>query len=63
MEERKFTVPEVLEMTVNLLQSIALPVTLSETAGAAICGSIRNLNACIAVMKKEMKAEEEKHNE
>ena len=49
----KLTVREVLEITVNNLQGIMLPVELSETAGQTILGSIRNLTACINAMDRQ----------
>jgi hypothetical protein len=51
MEEKKMTIEEVLEITVQNLRSITLPVDLCETVGMTIIGSINNLNMCLSAMK------------
>jgi hypothetical protein len=44
------TVRQVLEITVNNLRGIMIPVELADTVGGAIVGSIRNLDMCIKAM-------------
>ena len=46
------TIKEVLSITVQNLRGIMLPVELMETAGQAIVGSVKNLEACISAMEE-----------
>jgi hypothetical protein len=46
----QLTVREVLEITINNLKGIQIPVELCDTVGQAIVGSIRNLTACVNAM-------------
>lgn len=48
--EQQLTVREVLEITIQNLKGITLPVELCDSVGQAILGSIRNLTACINAM-------------
>lgn len=48
--EEQLTVREVLEITINNLKGITIPIELCDTVGQAILGSIRNLTACISAM-------------
>lgn len=48
MEEKKqWTVPEVLEKTVEILKDISIPISLAEQVGRPVLACIGNLNACI----------------
>ena len=50
MEEKKYTVVEVLEMTANILKGISIPVELSVTVGVPIAQSIGNIRKCAEVL-------------
>ena len=50
MEEKKYTVVEVLEMTANILKGINIPVELSVTVGVPIAQSIGNIVKCAEVL-------------
>ena len=58
MEEKKITVVEAMDITINMLKSIRLPVELSDSVGTTICASIKNLTSCVAVMKNEINKKE-----
>lgn len=51
--EQKMTVEQVLQITAANLQGIMIPVEMSETVGATISGSIRNLRLCLDAMAQE----------
>jgi hypothetical protein len=53
------TIRQVLEITIQNLRGITLPVALMETVGQALVGSIRNLEACVnAIDNAERGAED-----
>ena len=49
--ENKFTLEEVLRITVRILEEIQLPVMMTETAGR-IAGSIQNIQLCLDAIEK-----------
>lgn len=60
MEEKKYTVAEVLDMTVKMMREIHIPVELSVTVGIPIAQCIGNLLKCTEALTS---AEEEKKEE
>ena len=61
--ENKFTLEEVLRITVRNLEEIQLPVTMAETA-ARIAGSIQNIQLCLdAIEKSKQEAKEQEKPE
>ena len=51
--EQKYTVAEVLTMTIDYLESIAVPRKLNEQIGIPIDRAIDNLRKCVDAMKQE----------
>lgn len=51
------TIKEVLEMVVNNLSGISVPVALMQQIAAPISQSIKNINACLEAMARQ----EEQH--
>lgn len=54
------TVKEVLELTINSLNSICIPVALVKPIGEAIATAAGNLQACIDALEKAEGGEGEK---
>ena len=59
MEERKMTIKDILEMTVEDLNRIMVPVEYADTISRPMCIAVANLKACIQSMENETKPEEE----
>ena len=58
MEEKRFTVMEVLEMTIGILEGIKIEVKQAEEIGKPIMSAANNLRACMqAMMEDKMKQE------
>ena len=57
MSERKLTIKEVLEMVVNNLSGISVPVALTQQIATPISQSIKSINACLEAMARQ----EEQH--
>ena len=51
MEEKKVSVIDVLEMSVNNLSAIMIPAGMTEQIGIPIAREINNLKACIQAVK------------
>lgn len=51
-ENRIITVTEALEITINLLNGISIPVALMEQIGVPISQAVSNLGECIRAMKE-----------
>ena len=58
MEERKMTIKDILEMTVEDLNRIMVPVEYADTISRPLCVAVANLKACIGSMEDETKPEE-----
>ena len=52
MEEKKYTIQEVLEITIRNLGSIQVPVGLMQTIGVPITQCIGNLRECVITLAK-----------
>lgn len=65
MEEKKYTVNEVLQSVINILGNIAVPRYLNEQIGVPIDDAIHNIVACIEANKKAEDSikEEDKHEQ
>lgn len=61
MEERQYTIEEVLEMTVKQLYAISVPVELIEQIGMPISMAIGNLKNCLDAMNRQK--EQAEHSE
>ena len=59
MEERNMTIKDILEMTVEDLNRIMVPVEYADTISRPLCIAVANLKACIQSMENETKPEEE----
>ena len=57
MSERKMKIKEVLELVVNNLSGISVPVALTQQIAAPISQSIKSINACLEAMARQ----EEQH--
>lgn len=51
MNER-LTVAQVLEITVNILSGIQIPVTLTQSVGGPVMAAVNNLQQCLNAMKQ-----------
>lgn len=58
MENQRMTVEEVIRVTIGNLESITIPVTLSEGVGVTVNGCIRNLKLCLGAMEQERAQQE-----
>lgn len=58
MENQTMTVEEVMRVTIGNLESITIPVTLSEGVGVTVNGCIRNLKLCLGAMERERAQQE-----
>jgi hypothetical protein len=47
MDEKKYSIREVLEITIRNLSDITIPVSMAEGLGMALVQNIRNLQMCI----------------
>lgn len=61
MEERQYTIEEVLELTVKQLYAISVPVELIEQIGMPISMAIGNLKNCLEAMNRQK--EQAEHSE
>ena len=59
MEERNMTIKDILEMTVEDLNRIMVPVEYADTISRPLCIAVANLKACIQSMENETEPEEE----
>lgn len=59
MNERKLTIKEVLELVVDKLYGISVPVALTQQIAAPISQSIKNINACLEAMARQDEQEQE----
>lgn len=50
--EEKLTVAQVLEITVNILSRIQIPVTLTQSVGGPVMAAVNNLQQCLNAMKQ-----------
>lgn len=50
--EEKLTVAQVLEITVNILSGIQIPVTLTQSVGGPVMTAVNNLQQCLNAMKQ-----------
>lgn len=57
------TIKDVVEMTVNELSDLSVPVGMIESIGIPISRAIRNLNACLDAMEKQEPPAEESEKE
>ena len=62
MEKKGMTLEEVLRITADNLSNIQIPVTMAESVGMMIAGSIKNIQLCINAIE-EGKQEEAKNQE
>ena len=61
--EQKLTVEQVLEMTVNMLGRITVPVAMIESIGTPVAQAINNINGCLEAFKRqEQEAQETEQN-
>ena len=58
MKNQRMTVEEVIRVTIGNLESITIPVTLSESVGVTVNGCIRNLKLCLGAMEQERAQQE-----
>ena len=57
MSERKMTIKEVLELVVNNLSGISVPVALTQQIATPISQSIMSINACLEAMGRQNEQE------
>ena len=57
------TIPQVLNITVQLLRGIMVPAEQGESIGVPVARSIRNLTECINAINKEAEAAKAKEAE
>lgn len=50
MEEKQMTLKECLQVTVQLIESITVPVKFSDQISRPLCQAVANLNSCIAAI-------------
>ena len=66
-KENSITIEEVLKITVENLKGIQIPVTLSESVGMRIAGSISNIQLCINAIEegkqKELKVTDDERED
>lgn len=64
-EQKQMSVEEVLQLTINNLKGIQVPVELSESIGIPILRNINNIQLCINAFheQREQKEQEEKTDE
>ena len=64
-EQKQMSVEEVLQLTINNLKGIQVPVELSESIGVPILRNINNIQLCLNAFheQKEQKEQEESANE
>lgn len=59
MEEKQYTIKEVLELTIKNLGSISVPVSMKNEIAEPIERAIGNINACLDAMARQESAARE----
>ena len=62
MEEKSYTKEEVIDITINLLGQINVPVDLAKQIAIPISNAQNNLRVVLKMIEKEHELEEKKHN-
>ena len=62
MEEKTYTIDEVIALTINKLNAIRLPIALYDSVGLPIRQSIGNLEICLQMMKEPKNNAEQKED-
>jgi hypothetical protein len=63
MEEKSYTKEEVIDITINLLGQINVPVDLAQQIAIPISNAQNNLRVVLKMIEKEHELEEKKRNE
>lgn len=63
MEEKSYTKEEVIDITINLLGQINVPVDLNQQIATPISNAQNNLRVVLKMIEKEHELEEKKRNE
>lgn len=63
MEEKSYTKEEVIDITINLLGQINVPVDLAQQIAIPISNAQNNLRVVLKMIEKEQELEEKKRNE
>lgn len=63
MSERKMTIKEVLELVVNNLSGISVPIALTQQIATPISQSIKSINACLEAMARQEEQQENQEPE
>jgi hypothetical protein len=63
MEEKSYTKEEVIDITINLLGQINVPVDLAQQIAIPISNAQNNLCVVLKMIEKEHELEEKKRNE
>ncbi len=58
MEQKSYTVDEVINLVINTLSGIRVPIGLYDSVGTPIRKSINNLQVCLQMMAEETKLNE-----
>ncbi len=62
MEEKTYTIDEVIALTINKLNAIQLPIALYDSVGLPIRQSVGNLKICLQMMKEAKDNAEQKED-
>ena len=62
MEEKSYTKEEVIDITINLLGQINVPVDLAQQIAIPISNAQNNLRVVLKMIEKEQEMEEKKRN-
>lgn len=62
MEEKSYTKEEVIDITINLLGQINVPVDLAQQIAIPISNAQNNLRVVLKMIEKEQELEEKKRN-
>ena len=58
MEQKDYTVEEVIEITINVMQQINVPVGMNQQIAVPISGCISNLRLALEAIRKKKEAEQ-----